>query len=319
MKKQSDILVIGRDYKAQVFAHFLPPEQTAVLISSEGASEEPPEKVSYLGNGEFPETAEKIFGKDLKDLFWSLSQKNQEEIFNFSKTQPLDATSTQVKWVKENRLESGVRFNPHALNRLPSLRTSQTLKIEGAGLDLRVITDSEEYEPKIIILVDDYLATKNFTYLADKCIPVTLPLYAQKLKGASNPELELFNAGADFTYTGESLRYFGSFRNLFQDKAVGLKVGSDPVSEKNIRSFFSASGQLDNDEELLCFSLLESISCDGLPIVGNLPQLPNVHVCIGFAGKPQNFIFEVAKRMAKGILSHGQTDGLEAFSTKRFI
>jgi hypothetical protein len=179
---------------------------------------------------------------------------------------------------------------------------------------------TKEIESSLVLFFDDILIASLFPSCADKIIPVTLSsfLFAKKkdlpLRGA------IFNNGADFAYNDPQGWCLGSYRNLFEDKAVGVKNQADPVTLKGVKSFFSSMDWIDPLAEPLEQRLsIESISCDGLPVVGALADLPGIYVGGGFSARSANFLFEVVAKLASGILGREGFSDLTLFSTKRFI
>src|SRR5207248_2013240 len=90
----------------------------------------------------------------------------------------------------------------------------------------------------VVVVVSDRLVPALFPSLVDKWIPVSLtsvvhpPSRQLPFLGA------LFHLGADFAVVGKSSLRLGSFRNLFEDKAVGVHDQPDPATLKGVEGFF---------------------------------------------------------------------------------
>ena len=131
--------------------------------------------------------------------------------------------------------------------------------------------------------------------------------------------MALFNAGADFAVSEGAKLRLGSFRNLYEDKAVGIHAQPDPATLKGVSHFFGDLGWIESEKELRSHISIETLTCDGLPIAGSLPDSPGIYLVTGFAGRAQNYLFEVAEQLAAGILKESGFEALSLFSTKRFI
>jgi glycine/D-amino acid oxidase-like deaminating enzyme len=78
-------------------------------------------------------------------------------------------------------------------------------------------------------------------------------------------------------------------------------------------------GWIDPQQPFETHLCVESLSCDGIPLVGTLPELPGVYVVTGFAGRTLNFLFAIAEHLADGIVSAKGFEPLARFSTRRFV
>jgi hypothetical protein len=100
---------------------------------------------------------------------------------------------------------------------------------------------------------------------------------------------------------------------------VGFHDKPDPATLSGILRYFGDLGWIRPDDPTRVSLSIATLSCDGLGVVGALPDLPGVYLVGGFAARTQNFIFEVAHRLALGVVRGQGYSGLECFSTKRFI
>jgi hypothetical protein len=171
----------------------------------------------------------------------------------------------------------------------------------------------------IIVVVSEQLVPLLGTFFADKIIPVTLSSFTYRRLAGPDFSLALFNGGVDFASAEKENLRLGSFRNLFEDRAVGVQDSPDPVTEKGVREFFGSMGWIDPQQPAKSNLMVEAISCDGLPVVGSIPEAPGIYVLGGFSGRSANYIFEMAEQLSQGILGNKSFEGLAKFSSKRFV
>lgn len=172
----------------------------------------------------------------------------------------------------------------------------------------------------VMIFLSDLTATEKFPFLWQKLIPVTLSQFTYPIRAfCPDFSISLHNQGADFATRMNYDVQLGSYRNLFQDKAVGVQRVADPITQRSVAKFFGDLNWMDPEKQPTISLSVESLSCDGLPIVGTLPEAPGIYVVGGFQARTGNFIFEIAHRMAEGILSDGKLKGLQSLSLKRLI
>ncbi len=186
-------------------------------------------------------------------------------------------------------------------------------------------TDSggEELSASIVVVISESIPADLFPSLKDKVIPVTLSSFSFSAIhypiNSAKTVFFVFNAGIDFAIRQEKKVILGSFRNLFEDKAVGIHKQADPRTLEGVRKYFGTLGWVDAGEKASPYLDVESITCDGLPLVGSLSENPGVYIVAGFAGRRQNFIFEIARLLSQAIAGKSSFDLLSVFSTKRFL
>jgi len=171
----------------------------------------------------------------------------------------------------------------------------------------------------LVALLSDRLPTTLFPSMRDKWIPVTLSSFVFKAKTHKEFILALFNGGADFAVrAGNNLR-LGSYRNLFADKAVGVKTEADAATLAGVRDFFGVLDWVYPEGPLSTHLSVESISCDGLPIVGPVSEFAGVHLLAGFGGRPNHYLFEVGEQWARAVAKAETAPKLDFISTKRWV
>jgi glycine/D-amino acid oxidase-like deaminating enzyme len=154
---------------------------------------------------------------------------------------------------------------------------------------------------------------------SDKWLQVTLSTFVYQRPKPQPFSLALFHGGADFAIEdGDHLR-LGSFRNLYLDKAVGVLDAPDPMTLQGVSRFFGELGWISPGAVPSVQLSVETLTCDGIPLAGALPDYPGVYLVTGFAGRGANFLFAVASQLASGILGRSGFEGLGLFSTKRFV
>lgn len=171
----------------------------------------------------------------------------------------------------------------------------------------------------VVLLMSDRISPELFPSMRGKWMPVTLGSFNFKAKTHKEFVLSLFNGGADFAVRGSAGLRVGSYRNLYQDKALGILTEADPATLNGVTDFFSSLNWVSAEPPVKTHLSAESLSCDGLPLIGALADFPGIHLLAGFAGRTQNFMFEVAEQLARGILKEGPSDAVNYFSTKRFV
>ena len=211
-----------------------------------------------------------------------------------------------------------------AESRYPVQVIDRLIKIDKApNLDYWVRTETrgqaQEQRFSLVIVATERLEVGAFPSFSDKWIPVTLSSFTWPRTDSTELAVALFNGGADFAVGNESTFRMGSFRNLYEDKSVGVRTEVDPVTLRNVSRFFGGLGWIDPTAPFRSHLSVEAISCDGLPIAGATADLPGVYLVGAFSGRAPNFIFEVAEQLALGISTDRGYGGLSLFSTKRFL
>ncbi len=278
----------------------------------------------YEGNGEWRETTEKIFGETQIENLWSLSRRN------FALAQELGLSSGALWseagtiWAREGgvgRKEPGLVLRRSVLE--PYLSAQAGLSAVKENWDWRIRKVGPfDFEvggerAKMVCLLGDNFSPKLFPFLGDKWIACTLSSFLYPAGKVPEGSLFLFNQGADFAVReGKNLR-IGSFRSLYSDRGVGFHDEPDEVTRKNTQAFFSEMGWIapgagDPKRQIA------TLTCDGLPLIGPLPEEPGVFVVGGFSGRGANFLFAVLEKLADALAGRGAQISLEPYSTKRF-
>jgi hypothetical protein len=351
----TDVLLLGDSWPLPVFASALH-RQRITFRALQFPS--PPHFAAFpihIGNGEIVENAYRIFGESLASDVWQLSQSSFERV---AQDFPATLTPTELVWFGRTPRETTIiensaeRIAGSLVDKSRLVHGSETFAIglvepaylfdarhlPWAGLEeCRSITSlsprhnmaytlqyvdrtgtSQSLKASMVVLVSEAIAASLFSGLRDKFIPVTLSAFRFAPTQRLPAGYSLFQLGADFAVEfGDSIR-LGSFRNLFEDRAAGVLERTDLVTEKNVRRFFSGLEWVAPASPATGELSVEALSCDGLPVVGELAEAPGVYVAGGFGGRAGNFIFAVADRLSAG-LSTGNYTGLDRISTKRFL
>lgn len=206
---------------------------------------------------------------------------------------------------------------PQRWERLVQLEKSDALNYR---LTLERAGRLQEKTASVILCLANDWDAQLFPWLKDKLIPITLSSFSVPKSIPLDFGVAHFHGGADFGVITDKEFRLGSFRNLYQDRGVGRQRQVDPLSLVNLERFFAdlkwTGPSQGNYRSHLSW---ESITCDGLPIAGALPDLPGVYWISGFAGRAQNFIFELVQRLAEAIVRGKSFEPIELFSTKRFL
>jgi hypothetical protein len=296
------------------------------LVAAAFAVPEPraPESlVVYEGNGEWRPTAEKIYGKELADQIWSVSKRNYSMARELGKSAGALWSEDGTRW--PNAPESK---EPGLVLRRPQLEQFLASHVGAGALraswDWRIRSVSPfEHEvsglkTKTVCLVGDAFRPELFAFLRDKWVACTLSSFVHAAGvGVEQGSFFLFNGGADFAVReGQTLRV-GSFRNLHSDRGVGFHDEPDELTRTSTEAYFTkdrwiVAGQGKPHLEIA------TLTCDGLPLIGPLPEAPGVFLAGGFSGRAPNFLFAVLEDLSDALAGRGTPEGLEKFSTKRF-
>lgn len=317
-----DVLMIGPAWAAcwgtlRVRAKGL--TSTALAIAEPRAAES---LVVSLGNGEWRETAEKIFGQERFDSLWGLSQKNFQHAHELAQTAGLSWPEEGTVWAEHpSAKEPGLVLRRRALEQWLASHVGEGAA--RANWDWRIKKNgSFDFEvagirARTICLVGDRFRPELFPFLRDKWIPCTLSSFTYPAQAMPAGSYFLFNGGVDYAVKeGDSLRV-GSFRDLFEDKGVGFHDGPNEVTRVNCEKFFSTKGWIAAGESTAHWEIA-TLSCDGLPIIGPFPEEPGVLLVGGFSGRGANFLFAVLENLADALAARGTDPELEPYSTKRF-
>jgi hypothetical protein len=280
----------------------------------------------FIGNGDPLSRVEKTFGRETALSLWDFSEKN----YVFGKEL---LTDLQVPFEEKGLLRNDLKEKENAYSFSASVLEERVLRLMSASgcpaplhikspkisskNQLEVFLEWEGGSEALSSLVWISEAPTPLASLKEKVIPVTLTLLS-----ASQRELPfsicLFNKGADFLYGGTKT-WMGSYRNLYEDKAAGILSSADPKTIEGVKSFFTSLGTLAKDESLETHLCVEAITCDGLPVIGALPEMPSVTAVSGFAAHTGNYLFSASHIWVADFLSGGSYDRLGLFSTKRFV
>lgn len=325
---KDDILLIGDNWTLAIFADAFVQKgiKPRVVFLQPPSISAPTVGSVYVGNGDPKARVMAVMGSDLTDKIWDASERNYEQAQDFLKRHSIEYTENGLVRVDNDKIagrEKAFSFNPEQVRNL--LKPDYFGEIEGVqrlstfNVRAKLRNNDEVLVAPIMVFLTDFTATQQFHFLWDKIVPMTLGSFRfNATKVTPEYSMTLFNAGADFGIRYKDDFLAGSFRNLYEDKAVGFQKVADPVSQANTTKFFAKRGWIDPNESPYVHLTMESISCDGLPLVGTLPDMPGVYVAGAFSGRTPNFIFDIAPRMAEAILTNGAMQGLEAFSLKRF-
>jgi len=207
----------------------------------------------------------------------------------------------------------------------PATHCRRVLSIERQKtMESRIVIEGEggfsELSASLVVILSESIPSELFPSLRDKLIPVTLSSFEyQTTQKMPNMTYALFHMGADFSVKKGQRCFLGSFRNLFEDKAVGIHNKVDPRTKEGVKWYFASLGWIDEQEEPRPYVDVHAITCDGLPLVGSLPEHPGVYVVAGFAARRENYIFEVVHVLVNAIAGKADFDPLSPFSTKRFL
>jgi len=284
-----------------------------------------------VGSGEPRATVEKIMGSALTGFLWEISEENYARARQFFP----EIVPTETRWYAsaspaDFHSEKGFGFEEETFCRSAEARLVQLGEkvVDADEIDItsessfvhRVkFKDGTSIGTSFVLLLHEPTAIGLYPGLSDKLIPVTLSSYTFPRRVEAGFSMALFNGGADYAIFEDVRLRLGSFRNLFEDKAVGFPLPPDPATLKGVTRFFGDQRWIDPDTKPEAHISLAAISCDGLPVVGALSEAPHVFVAGGFAGRSQNFIFEVASRLGNALRGKSSFSGLEKFSTKRFV
>ena len=311
--KKSDVLVVGDSWRGPVVARAFADQgaSTRLVTLPFPNSPTPKETLVHVGNGELHDKARLIMGNAMADTIWAISRRN----FELAKAHAIK--EGLLLWEPQGLREPALLFD---WSRCASLFPSQSDELISLDKDRASFKGAGEIKAHVTVLVGELPAPKYLTWLHDKWIPVTLSSFAFPSSIKSDVLGTFFNGGADFAFYEASgdLR-LGSYRNLFNDKAVGVHEKTDPATLAGVTKFFGDKGWISSTKPTSEGLQVEALPCDGLPVVGAIPEAPNVHVLGGFNGRWQNFLFETARGLADSVVNGRPLDELFLFSTKRFV
>lgn len=277
--------------------------------------------VVYEGNGERKESSERVYGPELTRSLWKLSHANFAVARTLGQAAQAVWSDAGTVWQGAPDPEPGLVMKRSALEQFLASQVG-----EGAiraGWDWRIRKNGSfdfqvgGLQTRIVCLVGDAFRPELFPFFSDKWIPCTLSSFVYTPRAVPPGSLFLFNGGADFALReGDKLRV-GSFRNLYSDQGVGFHDEPDEVTRQNTEQFFLERGWI-SPPEWEARLQVGTVTCDGLPLIGALPEEPGVFVAGGFAGREANFLFAVLDKLTDALAGRGLDPGLEPYSTKRF-
>ena len=230
--------------------------------------------------------------------------------------------------------ESAMQFSPAKLSQVLGVKfveqevhTERIEKLERIeshqGMEYRVHYKAggkpHHLNVNLVALISDRISTALFPSMREKWIPVSLSSFTFKSKTHKEFIAALFNGGADFAVRSGGQLRLGSYRNLFEDKSVGIKSEADPATLAGVSDFFGNLDWIYREAPIGTYLSVDSISCDGLPIVGPVGEFPGVHLMAGFSARPQHYLFEVAEQWARAVAKGEPAAKLEFLSTKRWV
>jgi glycine/D-amino acid oxidase-like deaminating enzyme len=293
---------------------------------------------AYVGNGETRGRTERTFGVGLTSTMWGLSERSHERVLNFLNIKKIPATHKGAAWLEKSEAHSSImEFSAGSVwNREDFVAALLADGGEGSAIDSIVEIEQRapfDYAVKVesgrrqetlrasaVFIATERLDRQLLPGLSSIWLPATMNRFVFSSTKDHPHSISLFHEGADFALRGPgSTVTLGSFRNLFEDRGYGIRPDwVDTFSQENVTRFFHGHGWIDGATAPRVETWVESISCDGLPIVGSLPANPGVFLLAGFAGRPGNWIFETAFRLAQAFVSATPDAALAPLSPKRF-
>jgi glycine/D-amino acid oxidase-like deaminating enzyme len=307
-------------------------------------------ELATIGNGEYYANARRVYGEPLADKLWEFSARNFARAQEILATLKIAARPVRQTWYAASEREAALQretagllksnaaspsdlggfvgrleepalgwespVSTGAIDSLLSVERSAELEL---SVTFRCAGKAATERAAVAVFASEEIPRAVLPWLGDKSIPVTLSSFVFPQAKPLPFARAIFNGGVDFVSAESGGLRVGSFRNLYEDKAVGRLTTADPATLAGVRKLFGSLGWIEAEVSPEAGLRYESLSCDGLPIVGALPDLPGAYVMTGFAARTSNFIFEAARRLARGIAHGGDFAGLQSFSTKRFV
>jgi hypothetical protein len=341
--KRFDVAIIGEKWKVGVAAEFF--RETSCNVIALSTSSTSGLEAIHVGTGDCFERARLLFGDSLAESLWNFSEenyalakefldsrsipysekgllritnkKNERESLLFAKS----LRSGKNKVVAEGLWEPGLTFSlDHFELSVQSTHDLQLLQEEDFLYKLK--WENKSAEASTILFLSDKEVWSRFPAMRDKLIAVTLSHFTYHRRGGPPCSAALVNGGADFAFSNGAEWLLGSYRNLYEDRAVGIRDTVDEVTRSGVSTYFSGLGWVDKEGLIKENVSVDAITCDGIPLVGTLDGAPGIFFAGGFAGKAPNFLFLCAKALAQGLSSSENSLGysqLALFSTKRFV
>lgn len=315
-----DVAFVG-DATAAAAWELARPAMRTVWVRVPDASP-PAGPVAWLGAGEPAATTALIFGDDVQKDLWALSEENRERAM----ASP-GARALPVHWEAHGALpaaeEKGVwldtgRLAAHAQKEFAAVVDAgahPTIIAEGAYCYRLDGISASPVFASLVVVADERWAPRLFPQLREVWLAPAMTTIRTTEK--AEPALHLVHGGADFASFGPTGARFGSFRSLYEDRAVRETPAVDTVTMGHVTKFFRDRQWLGSEEETAEVSV-EGFSCDGLPIVGPLATHPGVVVCGAFAGRTNNFRFACLAHIARSLGDGAVAPALARLAPRRF-
>lgn len=332
MGSTEPVVVLGGSWRALLIAYRFVMEGVPVSVFSPKKKHAERSLPVYLGNGETKGRANLTFGYQLTEFLWQFSERNYEDAVAIAATLGVDAPKGELRWSNQgelfalaldyemlfDKLLAKLRASGVTIERFDSLKISAE---EGLSQHLtwRCSGKTHEQKSSLIVCAEENLAHQLFGFMSDKLVVATLSSFVFSKHTVPECVFALFNDGVDFAIPRGTEVELGSFRNLYSDGGVGVHDTPDPRTLEGVRNFFGGLGWIDMMEPTASYLSVEAISCDGLPVIGALPDIPGAYVLAGFGGRSQNYFFEASRVLVEALVAKGDSTPLASFSTKRFV
>lgn len=335
-----DCIVIGESWKGPWIARLLAEQGARVQLLELDLSTTSFNRVGaiYVGFGEPRAPTELTFGKDIVDKLWDLSARNLARAkAEFARLQVPVREDRATWWAGDNKEQENspalvfdeavlaaklcsnlaAGHQPTKLEAVTGIRRRAAFEYE---VEARVNGKITAYTAKSVFIATESFPRGILDGLSEIWLPITLNRFsidAAKSVGA----VSLFHGGIDYAFQLDAARItVGSFRNLHEDRAYGLRPGwIDPVSEKNVTGYFHSLGWTKPDARCEREVFFESLSCDGLPLAGSLSAFPGVFLLGGFAGRTSNYFFELSSILSEGFSRGASAAELGLLAPKRLV
>ncbi|MCO4760262.1 MAG: FAD-binding oxidoreductase [Myxococcales bacterium] len=191
-------------------------------------------------------------------------------------------------------------------------------RLEPTGDVVRVHTQRAVFRASFVVMATNGLSAQLHPWFADKIYPtrgqilVTEPVAPMMAAPCyCNHVLDYFRQLPD----GRVL--IGGFRQLAKEAEVGVADTPNPEIHAALEAFLRRHfASLEKARVDYRWAGIMGFSADGQPMVGSLPQHPQVYFMGGFTGHGIGQAFRVAKVLAD-VMLHGESAG--PYSARRFI
>lgn len=323
-----DLVIIGSGWPAWWAAHRALAATPSVALIETPVYEAPALEVIHVGTGERRARAALSFGEAVTESLWNLSQENYRRAEALFAELSVPFQPSSVHWEKEKepgllvdsgKLTAALKASaPPALRHYP-VADLPRLTAGSVGDHRLTLPDGAELRFSFAVALEARFLLTLDREMKEVLIPVTLSVFEEAKAPEVEPGFYLFHQGADFALNADTLQ-FGSYRNLYEDKAVGFHTAYDPVSHRFGREFFRQLGWVKGEVTHPKFrQRYYTLSCDGLPVIGTLRGSEGVFTAAGFASRPQNYLFAVIDQLLQEVSSPQATRFPVGFSSKRFV